>query len=418
MNSVTRYTSQSINDWLDYLMAVHPKDIDLGLTRVKDVAQRMQLDKFPSSKVITVAGTNGKGSCCAILESVLLQSGYTVGVFSSPHFEHYRERVRFNKSQLEDGRHCEAFNAIEQARGKTSLTFFEFSALGALYLFAQEQPNYIILEVGLGGRLDATNIVDADVAIVTSIALDHVEYLGNTRSSIGREKAGITRKGRPAFVGEPDVPTGLTDAIKETGADAYFVGKDFEYDEQDASWQFSLKSIKLEGLVKPNLVLANAATALAALKWLMPNLDIQTLNKGLALASLPGRMEQLMSAPTVIADVAHNPHAAEYLAKQLKRYSGRGKRYAIVGMLKDKDVAATLAQLDGCFDHWLLCDLSGPRAASAVELAEQLDDKAISSCYANTKEAWRALYPQLSKQDMVIVFGSFYTVADFKKNVI
>ncbi|GLP96574.1 bifunctional tetrahydrofolate synthase/dihydrofolate synthase [Paraferrimonas sedimenticola] len=408
--------SQSIQDWLDYLMALHPSEIEMGLTRIKSVASAMKLDQLAPAKVITVAGTNGKGSTCAILESILLQAGFKVGVFSSPHFSHYRERVRINGKELDDSAHTQAFADIETARGDTSLTFFEFSALGALHCFANASLDWVLLEVGLGGRLDATNIIDADATIITSIDLDHQEYLGNTRDSVGREKAGVMRKGRPAIIGESDVPVGLAEQAALIGASCQWVGKDFDYQAASEHWHFSGVNEHWSELPLPGLPLANAASALACLQSLKVEVTLEEVRKGLATVALPGRMETLSEQPLVIADVAHNPHAAAYLATQLSKQPCKGKRYALVGMLHDKDIQTTLAQLDKSFDAWYCCSLNVPRGAKAETLVSASPSHCEAHEFDSIADGWRVLESRLNKQDVVIVFGSFYTVADFKKH--
>ncbi len=301
--------------WLSYLENLHSKSIDLGLERVSQVAARLDILK-PAPFVFTVAGTNGKGTTCRTLESVLIAAGYRVGVYSSPHLVRYTERVRVQGKELAESAHTASFAEIEAARGDISLTYFEYGTLSALWLFKQANLDVVILEVGLGGRLDATNIVDADVAVITSIALDHTDWLGPDRESIGREKAGIFRAEKPAIVGD--------------------------------------------------------ATALAALRASRLNIDEQAIRDGIAQATLPGRFQIVSESPRVIFDVAHNPHAAEYLTGRLKMLPKRGRVLAVIGMLHDKDIAGTLAWLKSVVDDWYCAPLEGPRGATAEQLLEHL----------------------------------------------
>lgn len=400
--------SQSLDDWLSYLERIHPVNIELGLERVGQVADRLQLRRLPSL-VITVAGTNGKGSTCALLEAMLQAAGYRVGVYSSPHLLRYQERVRIGGQELSEPAWCQAFAAVEAARGDISLTFFEFGTLAALWLFRAHRPDVVLLEVGLGGRLDATNLVDAELAVVTSIALDHCDWLGDTREAIAREKAGIARAGKPVISGEPQPPVTLAETVRQCGARLLQVGEDFCYARRDQGWDYRGPRWQLEGLPCPVLPLANAATALAVLEQCPLVVPEAAIREGLHQARLPGRMQRLRERPQVLVDVAHNPHAAHYLASQLAQMPVHGRRLAVVGMLKDKDIRQTLAQLAGVIDAWFLTDLAGPRAARAAELAACLAQPA--SCHASVAEAYAAALAAATPDDVVIGFGSFYTVA-------
>ncbi|QJT22361.1 bifunctional tetrahydrofolate synthase/dihydrofolate synthase [Aeromonas media] len=403
--------SRSLVDWLSYLEQIHPVNIDMGLERVGAVARRMGLTRLPF-KVITVAGTNGKGSSCAMAASILMAAGYKVGVYSSPHLLRFTERVRIDGAELSGSEHCAAFAEVEAARGEIALTFFEFATLAGLWLFCRAAPDVLLLEVGLGGRLDATNVVESDVAMITSIALDHCDWLGDTREAVAVEKAGVYRAGKPAISGEPNPPATIASEAQRLGACLRQVGRDFQGDEQDFGWDYHGLNHWL-GLPKPALPLMNAVTVLAALESLGLPLVESAIREGLANARLAGRMQRLQDEPLVIVDVAHNPHSAAYLASQLRQIPGTGKRRAVVGMLKDKDMAGSLAELDGLIDQWFLASLTGPRAATAEQLAAALGDgQGPAATFDGVSVAYRAALAASSPDDMVIVFGSFYTVAD------
>ena len=403
--------SRSLVDWLSYLEQIHPVNIDMGLERVGAVARRMGLTRLPF-KVITVAGTNGKGSSCAMAASILMAAGYKVGVYSSPHLLRFTERVRIDGAELSDSEHCAAFAEVEAARGEIALTFFEFATLAGLWLFCRAAPDVLLLEVGLGGRLDATNVVESDVAMITSIALDHCDWLGDTREAVAVEKAGVYRAGKPAISGEPNPPATIASEAQRLGACLRQVGRDFHGDEQDSGWDYHGLNHCL-GLPKPALPLMNAVTVLAALESLGLPLAESAIREGLANARLAGRMQRLQDEPLVIVDVAHNPHSAAYLASQLRQIPGKGKRRAVVGMLKDKDMAGSLAELDGLIDQWFLASLTGPRAATAEQLAVALGDgQGPAATFDGVSAAYLAALAASSPDDMVIVFGSFYTVAD------
>ncbi|MGL5698570.1 MAG: bifunctional tetrahydrofolate synthase/dihydrofolate synthase, partial [Kluyvera sp.] len=393
--------------WLSYLENLHAKTIDLGLARVSLVAGQLNVLQ-PAPFVFTVAGTNGKGTTCRTLETILIAAGYKVGVYSSPHLVRYTERVRIQGAELAESAHTASFAAIESARGETSLTYFEYGTLSALWLFKQEKVDVAILEVGLGGRLDATNIVDANVAVVTSIALDHTDWLGPDRESIGREKAGVFRAGRPAVVGEPDMPHTIADVAREKGAQLLQRDVDWRYTVQADSWTFSDAQGELRGLPLPNVPQPNAATALAALRASQLVVSEQAIRDGIAGAILPGRFQTIQMEPRVILDVAHNPHAAGYLAERLKSLPKTGRVLAVIGMLHDKDIAGTLACLGGVVDSWYCAPLEGPRGATAEQLREHLRTGTV---FASVAQAWYAAMAEAKPEDTVLVCGSFHTVA-------
>ena len=409
----------SLDQWLEYLLAIHPSEIDMGLTRVKEVAKRLSLLALAPTKVITVAGTNGKGTSCAMLESILRQLDLTVGVYSSPHLMRYNERVRINQQDASDESLIEAFCAIEAARAEISLTFFEYATLAGLYLFKAANVDVAILEVGLGGRLDATNIIDSTAVILTSIDLDHQEYLGDTRELVGREKAGVFRPNCTAVVGEPDLPQSVNDYANELQTNLFRVGVEFEYkisSTNSTTWHFKSKQHSYDDLPLPRLPLPNAASVVALVSQVWPTITQQQISDGLLSAQLAGRLEQVSQQPLVLLDVAHNPHAARYLAKQLQAYQGR-RNVALCGMLKDKDIKAVLAQLTPQINQWNLVSLDNPRGASAALLYQSLPDdnsRATAVQYDDIASAWQGIQQSISKDDVVIVFGSFYTVAGFK----
>ncbi|CAM4225742.1 bifunctional tetrahydrofolate synthase/dihydrofolate synthase [Vibrio agarivorans] len=402
--------------WLDYLTNIHTSAIDLGLDRVSAVCQTANLTK-PAPKVITVAGTNGKGSTCALMEAILLDAGYSVGVYSSPHLIRYNERVRINGQDLPDAEHSRAFAHIDQQRGDTSLSFFEFGTLASLYLFKQHQVDVVLLEVGLGGRLDATNVVEHDVSVITSLAVDHVDWLGDDINVIGFEKAGIFRSDKPAVCGQPKAPATVAGHADDIGAKLHQVGIQYDYSLEGSgqTWRWNSGSFSLDTLPIPTLPLANAATAIMALGC--AELDISDVNivKGLEQATLPGRMQLKGNKPKVLLDVAHNPHSAEYLVEQLKQHYPNQTIHTVVAMLHDKDIAATLEVLGQLPTHWYPASLTGPRAAQASELSQHLPD--VFKDYSTPVEAYQAALEQAQQDDLVLVVGSFHTVGEVLQHI-
>ncbi|CNF88916.1 TPA: bifunctional tetrahydrofolate synthase/dihydrofolate synthase [Yersinia enterocolitica] len=393
--------------WLDYLEHLHSQPIELGLERVKQVAERLDLLK-PAPTVFTIAGTNGKGTTCCTLESILLAAGLRVGVYSSPHLLRYTERVRIQGQELSEAEHSHAFAHVEAGREGISLTYFEFGTLSALQLFKQAKLDVVILEVGLGGRLDATNIVDSDVAAVTSIAIDHTDWLGFDRESIGREKAGVFRAGKPAIVGEPDMPQSIADVAEKLGAQLYQRNKAWQFSQQEQHWNWRCGDHQWASLPLPNVPLANAATALAVLYYSGLPLSEAAVHQGLLAARLPGRFQIVSEQPLLILDVAHNPHAARYLTDRLAQLPKKGQVRAVVGMLSDKDIGGTLACLSEQVDEWYCAPLEGPRGATAAQLAEHLSRPRV---FNDVETAWRQAMQDAAPQDVVIVCGSFHTVA-------
>ncbi|OOE79828.1 bifunctional tetrahydrofolate synthase/dihydrofolate synthase [Salinivibrio sp. ML198] len=399
--------TSSLTTWLSYLESIHTSAIDLGLERVAAVADRAQLTK-PAPTVITVAGTNGKGTTCALLESILRHAGYRTGVYSSPHLIHYNERVRINGKWLDDAAHSKAFATIEKVRGETSLSFFEFGTLAALQLFKQHALDVVILEVGLGGRLDATNVVEHDVSVITSLALDHCDWLGDDINQIGYEKAGIFRADKPAVCGQPFPPASVAAHADSIGAELHQLGYQYHYTLTDDTWCWAAGAFELTALPIPAIPLQNAATALMALGVADLEIADTHISDGLASVSVPGRMQVVAKAPYTVFDVAHNPHAAAYLAEKLAECKAErgGHVHAVVAMLSDKDMAGTLACLDGIVDHWYPASLSVPRGAPADSLPVS-----ASQQFASPSEAYQhALKHAEPARDCVVVFGSFHTV--------
>ncbi|MGY3570344.1 bifunctional tetrahydrofolate synthase/dihydrofolate synthase [Vibrio paucivorans] len=408
-NPIPQATSP-LTMWLDYLTNIHTSAIDLGLERVDAVAKKANLTK-PAPKVITVAGTNGKGSTCALMEAILLDAGYSVGVYSSPHLIRYNERVRINGYELSDDKHTQAFDYIEKQRGDISLSFFEYATLAALRLFQTEQVEIVLLEVGLGGRLDATNVVDHDVSVITSLAVDHVDWLGDDINVIGFEKAGIYRPGKPAICGQPKPPATVAAHADDIGSEFHQVGIQYEYSlTGEDSWKWSSGAFSLDDLPVPSLPLQNAATALMALGCAELDLSDVNIVNGLRQAALPGRMQILADAPTILLDVAHNPHSAQYLVEQVnKQFSGR-KVHVVVAMLHDKDIEATLNVLATISGDWYPASLTGPRAATASELCQYIDSPVTS--YESPVAAFEAALTSANREDVILVVGSFHTVGE------
>jgi dihydrofolate synthase/folylpolyglutamate synthase len=416
----------SLNDWLTRLESLHPKTIELGLDRVSEVAQRLGVHF--DCPVITVGGTNGKGSTCAMLESILLQGGYRVGLYTSPHLLRFNERARINGELASDEALCKNFEAVEAVRGDVSLTYFEFTTLAILKYFADAGLDAVILEVGLGGRLDAVNLIDPDVAIVTSVDLDHQDYLGDTREKIGFEKAGIFRSGRAAICSDPSPPQSLIDHAAAIGADLWLFGRDFNYSGDRQQWNFGGRQQRRNALAYPSLrganQLLNASAALAALEVLRERLPLgaQEVRSGLVMVELPGRFQVLPGRPAVILDVAHNPHAAATLAQNLEQMGFHPYTHAVFGAMADKDIAGILVHLADRIDHWYLTDLPLPRAASAQSLVAELTKAGVHAsaaagaersiqCFATPADAYAAARSRATENDRIAVFGSFITVA-------
>ena len=410
---------QTLNDWLAHCERLHPTTIELGLDRVRTVAERMQL-RF-DCPVITVAGTNGKGSTCAMLEAILLQSGYRTGVYTSPHLVHFEERCRIGGEIAGAADFVAHFANVESARGDISLTYFEFSTLAILSLMAQSGLDVAILEVGLGGRLDAVNIIDTSCAVITSIDLDHMEFLGNDRESIGFEKAGIMRAGKPVVVSDPMPPQSVLDHAKAIGADLWRFGEDFNFSGDKQQWGWAGRGRRYSGLGYPGLrganQLVNASGVLAALTALREQLPVtaQAVRTGLSMVELPGRFQIVPGQPTLVLDVAHNPHAVAALAANLDAMGFYPTTHAVFGAMADKDLLPMLARIGPLIDRWYFTDMPTPRAATAQHLQTQWQAQnsrkdASATVHADPQQALAAAIAVADPADRIVVFGSFYTV--------
>lgn len=404
----------SLPDWLAYIERQHPQSIALGLDRVRQVFSALKIKI--SCPVVTVGGTNGKGSTCAMLESVLGFAGYRTGLYTSPHLLRYNERVRIAGREAEDATFAEAFAEVESARGSIPLTYFEFGTLAAFVLFSKANLDAAVLEVGLGGRLDAVNVVDADCAVLTSVGIDHVEFLGDTRETIGAEKAGIFRAGRPAVVADPDPPR----SVLGSDAKLLLLGRDFGYQPQGTQWSYWGPAGKRSGLAHPALrgamQLRNASAAFAALDALREKLPIamQDVRRALAEVTLPGRFQVLPGRPQVVLDVAHNPEAAAALAANLGDSGYSPETIAVFGMLRDKDIAGVVRAVASRITRWHLATLPGPRGADAGLLAGVLRELRIQTPIAehgSVAEALAVAKNEAAENDKIVVFGSFLTVA-------
>jgi len=413
-------TPVTLSGWLDYIERQHPQTIAMGLERVNAVRNALGLK--PAFPVITVGGTNGKGSACRFLESILKHAGYRAGVYTSPHLLRYNERVRIGGRDADDAELVRAFAAVEQARvaAGVPLTYFEFGTLAAVWLFIERKVDVAVLEVGLGGRLDAVNAFDADAALLMSVGIDHVEYLGGTREAIGFEKAHIFRAGRPAICADADPPLSVTAYAASIGAGLLLIGRDFSYDAQPQQWRYRGPGGNRHGLPPPALrgtfQLANASACIAALDALRDRLPVSAgdIRAGLTAVENPGRFQVLPGRPAVILDVAHNPHAAAALALNLVQMTGYRQTLAVFSMLKDKDAAGVVRALRGHVDHWLVAPLDGPRAMSAAALEQCLLDAGVSAgitMCTNIQEACDRAYRKAGDGDRILAFGSFLTVA-------
>jgi dihydrofolate synthase / folylpolyglutamate synthase len=411
--------------WLERIERLHPKTIDMSLERVRSVAQRLQIGF--GCPVIIVGGTNGKGSTCTLITSILQQAGYKVALHTSPHLVRFNERAVFNGAEVADEVLMPYLERVEAARAEVLLTYFEFTLLAILLWFMDCAPDAVVLEVGLGGRLDAVNIIDADVSVVTSVDLDHMEYLGPTREHIGWEKAHIYRPGRPAICADPVPPQRLVEYAQSIGADLRLFGRDFNYSGDKQQWNWAGRGTRRSALAYPGLrganQLLNASAALAVLEALKDKLPVsqQAVRTGLLMAEIPGRFQVLPGRPTVILDVAHNPHAAAVLAQNLQQMGFYPYTWAVFGAMKDKDLEGVVKQLKSSIDHWLLTDLPTPRAASAAQLQELLaahgivasNDKGkerVIETFSSPAQALARAKAAAGQDDRILVFGSFYTV--------
>jgi len=412
----------NLTDWLGYIESIHPSTIDLTLERIKIVIERLNLDiSFP---ILTVGGTNGKGSTCSILESIYKEAGYKVACYTSPHFLNFNERIKIQALAVSDEVICEAFSRIESAREGVTLTYFEYGTIAAMIIFSEAHVDVAILEVGLGGRLDAVNVFDADCAIVTTVDLDHMDYLGHTREAIGFEKAGIYRTEKTSICGDFDPPQSLIKHAELIHADLKIIGKDFGYEAHHDSFDFLIDSTFVMNLPLPKLQgdfqLANATNALMAVKAMEDKLPLTeiSIQKGIALTLLPGRFQEVKKMPSLIFDVAHNPQAARSLSHNLKTHVVPGKTIAVFSILKDKDIFGVINVLNLDIDDWFIAEIQNERAASIENISNTIQKINLSAhieAFKNIQEAYQFASKEVTRNDRIIVFGSFFTVADIMK---
>lgn len=417
--SPTEPAFTSLALWLTYLDTLHSKTIDLGLERVAAVFQNMAIAY--SGTVITVAGTNGKGSTCATLEHFALALGKTVGVFGSPELLDYKERVRVNGEQLSEASFCQAFTVVERARGNISLSPFEFGTLVAMQLLALANPDVVILEVGLGGRLDAVNVIDPDLAVITSIGIDHQAFLGNTREAIALEKAGIMRPGGRAVIGDLDPPDTLKTRVEELEVKAVWAGQDFQFEStsetDQTTWCWQRSGIaEFQCLPEPSVPRQNVATAIACAVQLGWSPSVAIVKQVCLSVALLGRFQVIQTQPRIILDVAHNPQATAYLQNKLQQYvtskNQLSQLHLVVGMLSDKDSAASLQPFTELSANWYLAPLPTPRSATVLSMADELPKNESYQTFTSVEQALEQAKVNASSEDTILVFGSFYTVAE------
>lgn len=413
----------TLNEWLAWQESLHPRAIDLGLNRVREVAARMELSR-PAPVCIVVAGTNGKGSCVSLLERILTDAGYRIGAYTSPHILRYNERVGMNGREVPDDALCEAFALVDANRGDITLSYFEFGTLAAFSLFERAELDAAVLEIGMGGRLDAVNIVDADVALITPIALDHLDWLGNDRETIGREKAGVLRAGRPVVCADRDLPASLEEAAAELGAGLHVLGRDFDWTETARGWMWNGPGKQLSDLPQPGLPgriqKDNAAAVIMTLECLQEALPVETavLKSALARVRLPGRQQQIMRAGVpVVLDVAHNPAAAAVLFGELGPVES-GRQFTVFASMVDKDVEGIAREVAPWVDVWAVSEFEDPRAmapeAAGDAIRRAIPDAVVSE-YPTIGGALDAVLAQAGENDRIVVFGSFRTVAEVMK---
>ena len=407
--------SMNLDNWLCRIRQLHDKDIDMGLERITVVADAMGLRRL-NSQVILIAGTNGKGTTSRFLEAYLRSLGLTVGVFNSPALFDHTEMVRINGRCLDAKLHIDAFEQIWQGRGEVILTEFEFSTLAALYLFSQNDLDYVLLEVGMGGRNDSTNVVVPDLSVITTIAIDHQGFLGDTREAIGYQKAGIFRPHQTAVVGDLDIPTTVLEYANVLQSPLICAKRDYSYQQSADTWCWHNDERCFDGLSLPKIPLQNVATAIACLHQLQLPLSVEGLNEVISRVQVEGRFECLSTSPWLIVDVAHNVEAAQLLRQQVLELAVKGPIYVVLGMLKDKDIAGVLGQFEGLISRWYVCPLETPRAAPVQLIGATLEKLSIGPhCHCNSvSEAIELACEQLPAEGLLLVFGSFFTVAEAK----
>ena len=412
---------QTLDEWLSWQESLNPKEIELGLARVGQVLRSLGLDTSYRCPLISVAGTNGKGSVVAYLEAIALAGGRRVCCYTSPHLLHYNERIRINGKEIDDQSLCMAFERVEQARGDVPLTYFEFGTLAAIELFSTAEPDLVVMEIGLGARLDAVNVMDPDVAVITTIAIDHTDWLGSDREAIGQEKAGVMRAHRPAVCGDPNPPQSLLETAANLEANLKRIGRDFRIVRHDGSWSVAAVDQTIDQLPLPALAgdfqLDNAATAVMAINSLQQDwLDNDDIRQGLRQVCLPGRFQIIQQKPLVIIDVAHNQQAAAALASQLKSQACNGETHAVIAMLADKSVADVIALLRGEVDYWYTAGLEfearGLPASEMAAIVEQLAADVKLTAASTVADACTLAFKAVNEGDRMIIFGSFHTVAE------
>ncbi|HAE99670.1 MAG TPA: bifunctional tetrahydrofolate synthase/dihydrofolate synthase [Methylophilaceae bacterium] len=412
----------TVEGWLAYIEALHPKSIAMGLERVATVAKRLKLKV--DCPIVTIAGTNGKGSSCAMLSQVYIDAGYRVGCYTSPHLLRYHERVRINNQQISDQALCAAFLAVETARQEVELTYFEMGTLAAMWYFIESELDVVILEVGLGGRLDAVNIFDADCAIVTNVDLDHTDYLGDTREKIGFEKAGVYRSNQIAICGDPSPPQSLLDYAQTIGAEVKIAQRDYVVKQAANGWcyqdQFGTLLLPALALVG-DFQINNAASVVYAARSLRTRLPVadEVIVDALPKVELLGRFQYLHHHPDVIVDVAHNAHAVQSLVENLAKLNIKGRLITVFSMLADKDIASVVSLLSPQIDEWHIAEIEHPRAATLHELKNTLITHGVSvpiHAALKVEDAFVAACNNMTKNDKIVIFGSFFTVAAILSN--
>ena len=407
----------TLDDWLSWQSQLHPVGIDLGLDRCGLVADTMDLRDY-EFKVVAVAGTNGKGSCVAFMESMLAAAGLRVGCYCSPHLLRYNERIRVAGKEVTDEDLLDAFSEVDNKRGQTSLTYFEFGTLAAMSVFKRAGLDVVLLEVGLGGRLDAVNLFDSDVSVLTSIDLDHTDWLGPDRESIGFEKAGILRAGKPAVCGDPNPPSSVTNHAARLEVPLHQLNKDFWLERDADRYCYHSSERDIQEIPAPAMdgahQLDNASVAIAALALLDLFDDVEPIRRGVAAAMLPGRVQTLCREPLIMVDVAHNPHAVSALARVLAKRPIRGETHAFLGMLSDKDVTATLRAASDVVDHWHIAGIAQSRGANRVHMekcASLAGLKGTPAFHESLENGYAETRASLATHDRLIAFGSFFTAA-------
>jgi dihydrofolate synthase/folylpolyglutamate synthase len=410
--------SKTLVQWLTWVEQQHSLEIELSLERVLQVAARLSVLKF-NCPVITVGGTNGKGSTVATLAAIYGAAGYRCGVYTSPHLLQFNERIVIDAHKVSDAALCEAFAAVEAARDTITLTYFEFATLAALYLFQKNKLDVVILEVGLGGRLDAVNIIDSDVAIVTTVDIDHTDYLGNSREQIGVEKAGVFRAGKPAIYGDSNEVSTVVESAYDIGAQLYSQGTDFHFQEEGKTWHWHNTDHHYTDLPKPAVLLHNASLALQAVTLLEPRLPVtpEAIHQGLATVHVAGRFQTVSVEPRCIVDVAHNPQASKELHRQLSRLGWQGRLHIVFSMLATKDRLASLLPWQGCDAQWYLAPLKDKKAAPLEAIVTDFNELGITEYqkYATMDAAYSAARENAAANETILVFGSFHTVAAVMK---